>query len=259
MWGLISYSGNYFALEKLSVGCVVPSREAPWACPLDRVGYSNQFRECNITVCPGLGGLKSWMSLFVGASVSTSTLLIYSVDSPTQRTKTVACLLAFLSCPLLLNPNSEFPTQDYSKKNTYSSQQNHFRHIAFKFTQQNVFIFLFPPPLGSPSPNQQHWKQAHKVDKMISDLAWQFYNQKKLLPLLSIKVEKQKLQKYFKTYVSPGYLIQSVYNKCMYGWANEFNKHLLSSYYVPSTALGVGDSVSWWKGQGPAILRHIFP
>lgn len=215
MWGLISYPGNYFALEKLSVGCVVPSREALLACPLDRVGYSNQFRECNITACPGLGGLKSWMSLFVWASVSASTLLIYSVDSPTQRTKTVACLLAFLSCPPLLNPNSEFPTHDYSKKNMYNSQQNHFRHIAFKFTQQNVFIFLFPL-LGSPPPNQQHWKQAHEVDKMISDLADNFITKKNYFHFCLSRLKNKNYKNILRHMCHQGiWFSQCIINVCM--------------------------------------------
>lgn len=75
-------------------------------------------------------------------------------------------LLAFLSSPPLLNPNNVFLTYNYSKKNTYN-----FRYIALKFIQQNVFIFLFPL-LESSTPKQQHWKQTHKVDKMISNLAW---------------------------------------------------------------------------------------
>lgn len=38
---------------------------------------------------------------------------------------------------------------------------------------------------------------------------------------------------------------------------NEFNKHFLSSC-VPSTVLGIGDSVLWWKGHSYHFLRYIF-
>lgn len=64
-----------------------------------------------------------------------------------------------------------FLIYNYSKKNIYNSWQSIFRHIALKFMQQNVLIFLFPL-LGNLTPKQQHWKQTHEVDKMISDSAW---------------------------------------------------------------------------------------
>lgn len=154
MWGLIPYPGNYFASEKLAVGV---------SCLPEKHRGLVLLTQLDIQI--GLENLTSLSVLALGSLLCEYHCLwgpVSAVPNPTHllcglsyTMRENCCLLAFLSSPPLLNPNSVFPTHDHSKKNTYNSQQNPFRHIAFKFIQPNVLIFPFPL-LGNPPPKQQH-------------------------------------------------------------------------------------------------------
>lgn len=156
MWGLISYPGNYFATEKPAVGVpFLPEKHHGLLLLTQLVVQTGLENPTSLYVLP-LGSLNCdshYLCGLLSAVLSPTHLLCGFFYTKSKK----CCLLAFLSRPPPLNPNSVFPPHDYSKKNTYNSQQNHFRHVAFKFVQQNVFIFPFPL-LGNPTPKQQHWK-----------------------------------------------------------------------------------------------------
>ena len=127
-------------------------------------------------------------------------------------------LLAFLSSPPLLNPNNLFLTYNYSKKNTYN-----FRYIALKFIQQNVFIFLLP--LLESSTPKQHWKQTHKVDKMISNLAWHNFVTKNYFHFYLSRLQNKKYKNLLRHGCHQGIWFTQCINKCMTIWMNEFNMY----------------------------------
>lgn len=136
-------------------GCVIPSREAPWVSLfLTQLGVQTGLENPASLYVLRLGSLNCDSHYLCGllSAVLSPTHLLYGFFYTKSKN---CCLLVFLSRPPPLNPNSVFPPHDYSKKNTYNSQQNHFGHVAFKFVQQNVFIFPFPL-LGNPTPKQQH-------------------------------------------------------------------------------------------------------
>lgn len=180
----------------------------------------------------GLENLRSLSVLALGSLICEYHCLcglVSAVPNPTHLlcgfSSTMSkncCLLAFLSCPPLLNPNSVFPTHDCSQKRIRTTPGRTISGTLHLDPYDQMYWSSHFSSLETLLPNNSTENKPTKLTKWCSIHPDNFIIKNYFHFYLS-SLKKKKIQKYFKACVPPGYLIQCIINVCMDEWMSSKN------------------------------------